>query len=48
MQQSPAAGRAIAELIQHNGQYQTLDLSIFPFDRFIPGGRGAVFEAGIM
>ena len=48
VQQSPAAGRAIAELIQHNGQYQTLDLSIFPFDRFIPGGRGAVSEAGIV
>ncbi|OQR90414.1 FAD-dependent oxidoreductase domain-containing protein [Achlya hypogyna] len=32
LQQSPAAGRGIAELI-HDGSYTTLDLSAFSFDR---------------
>jgi glycine/D-amino acid oxidase-like deaminating enzyme len=32
LQQSPAAGRAIAELLIH-GEYQTIDLSCFHFER---------------
>jgi glycine/D-amino acid oxidase-like deaminating enzyme len=37
IQQSPAVGRAIAELIVH-GRYLTLDLSVFGYERF-PDGR---------
>jgi FAD-dependent oxidoreductase domain-containing protein 1 len=47
LQHSPAAGRAAAELIDNNNQFQTLDLNIFRFDRFIDGGRGPVYEKGI-
>ena len=36
LQQSPAIGRAIAELIQSDS-YQTLDLSCFKFDRLLTG-----------
>lgn len=36
LQQSPAAGRAISELILH-GTYKTLDLSRFGFSRFATG-----------
>ena len=40
MQQSPAVGRGIAELLVH-GRYRTLDLSPLAYER-IPGGRPLV------
>lgn len=47
LQQAPATGRAAAELLDNNGRFQTLDLSIFGFSRFMEGGE-PVFEAGIV
>lgn len=46
LQQSPASGRAGAELID-SGEFQSLDLSIFGFRRFMEGGE-PVFEQGII
>jgi FAD-dependent oxidoreductase domain-containing protein 1 len=38
IQQSPAVGRAIAEILVH-GRYTTLDLSVFGYDRIADGRR---------
>ena len=46
LQQSPAAGRSAAELISCGGRFETLDLSIFGFERCIT--NKPVFEAGIV
>ncbi len=46
LQHSPAAGRAVAELLSCNGQFETLDLQVFSFDRFIE--NRPLFEAGIV
>jgi hypothetical protein len=43
---SPAAGRAAAELLDH-GRFQTLDVSIFSFDRCM-GIAEPVLEVGIV
>ena len=45
LQQSPAVGRAIAELITH-GEYRTLDLSRFSFSRVTAGD--AILERNIV
>jgi len=45
LQQSPAAGRAAAELLDH-GRFVTLDLSVFAFERIVRGEP--VFETGIV
>ena len=38
IQQGPASGRAVAELIAH-GQFRSLDLSVFGYDRLVAGRR---------
>ncbi|KAL9187442.1 hypothetical protein ACHAXT_001545 [Thalassiosira profunda] len=48
LQQSPASGRAAAELISY-GEFSSLDLSIFSFERCCENTRSSpVFEAGIV
>ncbi|KAL7531020.1 hypothetical protein ACHAXR_007090 [Thalassiosira sp. AJA248-18] len=46
LQQSPASGRAVAELISLGGNFATLDLSVFSFERCYE--NRPVFEAGIV
>ena len=46
LQQSPAAGRAVAELITTGGSFTTTDLSLFSFSRFARNER--VLETGIV
>jgi len=46
LQQSPAAGRAVAELLSCDGQFETLDLRVFSFGRLIE--KRPLFEAGIV
>ncbi len=46
LQHSPAAGRAAAELLQF-GDFATLDLKIFSYNRLLPGGQ-PVLEQGIV
>jgi len=45
LQQSPAAGRAVAELLSY-GKYQSLDLSRFSFERIVD--NKPVHETGIV
>ncbi len=45
LQQSPAMGRGIAELVAH-GEYRSLDLSPFAYDR-IPANRPIIEKAVI-
>lgn len=47
LQQSPAAGRAGAELISHDNKFQSLDLNRFRFDRMMENGQ-PVYELGII
>ncbi len=46
LQHSPAAGRAVAELLSCDGHFETLDLRVFSFDRFIE--NRLLFEEGIV
>ena len=46
LQQSPASGRAVAELISCGNKFETLDLNIFRFDRCLE--NRPVLEAGIV
>lgn len=46
LSQSPAAGRAAAELLANRGRYQTIDLSRFSFDRIV--AKKPIFETGIV
>ena len=44
LQQTPAAGRAVTELITNDGKFRTIDLSRFCFERFAE--NKPVFEIG--
>ncbi len=46
LQQSPAAGRAVSELISCGGRFESLDLSIFSFERVYK--NQPIFETGIV
>ena len=46
LQQSPAAGRAVAELIATGGRFETIDLSRFAFERI--ARQAPVWETGIV
>lgn len=45
LQQAPAAGRAVAELLS-TGQFQTIDLNRFSFDRVL--NNAPILETGIV
>jgi glycine/D-amino acid oxidase-like deaminating enzyme len=45
LQQSPAAGRAISELIMYN-KFKTIDLTRFGFERIVD--NKPIFEVGIV
>jgi glycine/D-amino acid oxidase-like deaminating enzyme len=46
LQQSPAAGRAVAELLTNDNKFLTLDLSRFSFERVVD--NRPIFETGIV
>ena len=46
LQHSPAAGRAVAEIISNNGKFDTIDLRRFSFERVL-NGKG-IHEDGIV
>lgn len=46
LMQSPAAGRAVSELLLNNNRFQTLDLSRFSFDRVAT--NQPLYEIGII
>lgn len=46
LQQSPAAGRAAAELLLYQNKFQTLDLQKFSFERIVD--NKPVYETGIV
>jgi FAD-dependent oxidoreductase domain-containing protein 1 len=46
LQQSPAAGRAVAELLTNNNRYKTIDLKRFSFERIV--NKSPIFETGIV
>lgn len=46
LQQSPAAGRAVSELLLNGNKYKTINLSRFSFERIIKGQP--IFEIGIV
>jgi len=45
LQQSPASGRAVAELLS-DGKFRTIDLSRFSFERIL--NNAPIFEQGIV
>jgi FAD-dependent oxidoreductase domain-containing protein 1 len=46
LQQSPAAGRAISEIISNSGKFETLDLRRFSFERVLT--KNGIHESGIV
>ena len=46
LQQSPAAGRAVSEIISNNGKFESLNLERFSFERILEG-KG-IHEDGIV
>jgi FAD-dependent oxidoreductase domain-containing protein 1 len=46
LQQSPAVGRAVSELLTNNGKFKSIDLSRFSFERVVD--NKPIFETGIV
>lgn len=46
LQQAPAAGRAVSELLTGSKKFETLDLSRFGFERVV--NNTPIFETGIV